>query len=131
MHGVIGKKMTVVKAIARPFAVVIIASGLSACSSMHSLTGNIFKPKEAILPGERVDPYLLGGVSYVWVDEDEIDVDSDASGYIGAGLDIQLGDANFLLFGEALYRFNELETEFEEDIDVSGFTGNVGIKVRF
>jgi len=84
-----------------------------------------------VLPGERVDPYILGGVSYVWVDEDKIEVDSNASGYVGAGLDVELGDSNFLLFGEALYRFNELETEFEEDIDVSGFTGNVGLKVRF
>ena len=103
-----------------------------------------------IAPGEVQEPHVLHVVGGVHprlaakprqqkaiggrrevVCVDEIEVDSNASGYVGAGLDVALGDARFILFGEALYRFNELETELGDDIDVSGFTGNVGIKFRF
>ena len=84
-----------------------------------------------LLPDGTLDPYLLGGVSYVYSDADLIDVDSNISGYIGVGLDWALGDTPFKIFGEALYRANKIETKFDEDIDVSGFTGNIGIKLHF
>ena len=84
-----------------------------------------------LVPDGKLDPYLLGGVSYVYADADIIDVDSSLGGYVGAGLDLALGDSSFKIFGEALYRFNEVETDYVEDIDVSGFTGNVGIKLHF
>jgi len=58
-------------------------------------------------------------------------VDSSLGGYIGGGLDLALGDSPFKIFGEALYRFNEIKTDYIEDINVSGFTGNVGIKLHF
>ncbi len=82
-----------------------------------------------ILPYGNVDPYLLGGVSYIYVDNSsEVDLDSKFSGYIGAGLDVPLGTRSIKFFGEALYRFAELDGILEENIDVGGFTGNVGIK---
>ncbi len=85
-----------------------------------------------ILPENVVDPYILGGVSYVYVDNsEEFDLDSNLGGYIGAGLDVQLGSPVFILFGEALYRFAELDGILDESIDVGGFTGNVGIKFHF
>ncbi len=85
-----------------------------------------------ILPSGKVDPYLLGGVSFLYVDNsDEFDLDSRFSGYIGAGLDVALGLSVVKLFGEVLYRFAELDGILEEKIDVGGFTGNVGIKVHF
>lgn len=84
-----------------------------------------------LLPDGQLDPYLLGGVSYVYVDADVIDVDSNLGGYVGVGLDLALGASPVKIFGEALYRFNEIETNFDEDIDVSGFTGNVGLKLHF
>ena len=84
-----------------------------------------------ILPDGTLDPYLLGGVSYVYADADLIDVDSNISGYIGAGLDWTLGDTPFKIFGEVLYRANKIETNFSEDIDVSGVTGNIGLKLHF
>lgn len=85
-----------------------------------------------ILPSGKVDPYLLGGVSYLYVDNsDKLDLDSKFSGYIGAGLDVSLGTSFVKLFGEALYRFAELDGILEESLDVGGFTGNVGIKLHF
>ena len=84
-----------------------------------------------LLPEKQLDPYLLGGVSYVYADTDLFDVDSSLGGYVGIGLDLALGDSPFKIFGEALYRFNEIETDYIEDINVSGFTGNVGIKLHF
>ncbi len=85
-----------------------------------------------ILPRGKVDPYILGGVSYLYVDtSSEVDLDSKFSGYIGAGLDVALGTPLVKLFGEAIYRFAELDGILEESIDVGGFTGNVGIKFHF
>jgi len=84
-----------------------------------------------LLPDGKLDPYFLAGVSYVYADADLFDVDSSLGGYVGAGLDLALGDSPFKIFGEALYRFNEIEVKYFEDISVSGFTGNVGIKLHF
>ncbi len=84
-----------------------------------------------ILPSGTVDPYVLGGFSYIYVDSDRIEVDSTISGYVGVGLDVNLGIPLVKLFGEAIYRHAELERTFGEDIDVSGFTGNVGLKLHF
>ena len=77
-----------------------------------------------LLPNGTVDPYILGGVSYVYVD-------SDISGYIGVGLDVALGIPLVKIFGEFLYRANKIEKNFGEDIDVSGITGNIGLKLHF
>jgi hypothetical protein len=35
------------------------------------------------------------------------------------------------IFGEVLYRANKIDKNFGEDIDVSGFTGNIGLKFHF
>ncbi|MBT8345625.1 MAG: hypothetical protein KJO28_04905, partial [Desulfofustis sp.] len=85
-----------------------------------------------ILPYGDLDPYLLGGVSFIYVDNSsEIDLDTKTSGYIGVGLDVSLGTSLVKLFGEAIYRFTELESVLDESIDVGGFTGNVGVKIHF
>ncbi len=84
-----------------------------------------------ILPNGPVDPYVLGGASYIYVDSDYMDVDSKWTGYVGAGVDINLGLSLMKLFGEAIYRTGEIERVLGDDIDVSGFTGNVGIKLHF
>jgi len=84
-----------------------------------------------LLPNATLDPYILGGVSYVYADADRIDVDSNISGYIGVGLDLALGTQLVKIFGEILYRANKIETNFGGDIDVSGFTGNIGLKIHF
>lgn len=84
-----------------------------------------------LLPNDRIDPYILAGVSYVYADADQIEVDSNIGGYIGAGLDWKLGETPLKIFGEALYRANKIETELDEDIDTSGFTGNIGLKLHF
>lgn len=84
------------------------------------------------LPSGKVDPYILGGVSYLYVDSDdfEFDVDSDLGGYLGGGLDLEIA-AVIHLFGELTYRFSELETDSGEDYDPSGFNGNIGLKIHF
>ena len=84
-----------------------------------------------ILPSATVDPYILGGVSYIYVDSDWFEVDSTVSGYVGLGLDVNLGIPLVKLFGEAIYRAAELDRKFGEDIDASGFTGNIGVKLHF
>ena len=85
-----------------------------------------------IFPYGDVDPYLLGGVSYLYVDSSsEADLDSKFSGYIGAGLDVPLGTRMVKFFVEGLYRFAELDGLLEDKIDVGGFTGNLGIKFHF
>lgn len=84
-----------------------------------------------ILPSATVDPYILGGISYIYVDSNRFEVDSTVSGYLGLGLDVDLGIPLIKLFGEALYRSAELDRKFGEDIDASGFTGNVGLKLHF
>ena len=82
-----------------------------------------------IFPYGKIDPYLLGGVSYIYVDNSsDVDLDSNFSGYLGVGLDVPLGTSLVKLFAEALYRSAELDSILEENIDVGGFTGNVGIK---
>lgn len=85
-----------------------------------------------ILPYGKIDPYLLGGVSYIYVDtSSDADLDSKFSGYVGVGLDVPLGTSMVKFFGEAIYRFAELDGILDEKIDVGGFTGNIGLKLHF
>ncbi len=83
-----------------------------------------------ILPNATLDPYLLGGISYIYVDSDWIDVDSSFGGYLGLGLDWTIGTPLIKIFGEVLYRASELDSNFGDDIDVGGFTGNIGLKIH-
>ena len=82
-----------------------------------------------ILPNATLDPYLLGGISYIYADSDRIDVDSSFGGYLGFGLDCELGAPLIKIFGEILYRASELESSFD-DINVSGITTNIGLKIH-
>lgn len=86
-----------------------------------------------ILPSSAIDPYVLGGVSYIYVDDDTrlSNLDSKWGGYLGAGLDIDLGSSFIKLFGEAMYRFAKIDGSFDNDIDASGFTTNIGLKIHF
>lgn len=83
------------------------------------------------LPNGTVDPYLLGGLTYLYVDDSEDILDSNVSGYVGAGFDIPLGTSVVNLFGEAMYRFAELDGLGDTTYDVGGFSGNAGIKFHF
>ncbi len=84
-----------------------------------------------LFPDADVDPYALAGVSYLYADADKIDVDSTFGAYVGAGVDLQLGIPFFKLFGEAIYRFSDIDTALRDNVDVSGFTANVGLKFNF
>ncbi len=83
------------------------------------------------IPNGTVDPYLLGGLTYIYVDDNKDILDSNVSGYVGAGIDIPLGTSVFNIFGEAMYRFAELDGLGDRDYDVGGFSGNAGIKFHF
>jgi opacity protein-like surface antigen len=83
------------------------------------------------LPKSAFDPYVLGGISYNYVDADRIDLDSKFGGYLGAGIDMELGTSLFKIFGEVLYRFSDIENNSGEDFDASGITANIGLKFHF
>ena len=85
-----------------------------------------------MFPSATLNPYLLGGASYIAADTDRVDIDSDFGAYAGAGLNFALSE-NFKLFGEAVFRFAELSTDTisEEDVDLGGITANAGIKLSF
>ena len=78
-----------------------------------------------ILPSAELDPYILGGVSYIYADADRIDVDSSFGAYLGGGLEWAMMTSLVKLFGEIVYRSSEIEVKRVEDIDISGFTVNV------
>lgn len=84
-----------------------------------------------LTPDSVFDPYVLGGISYNYVDTKHLDLDSKFGGYIGGGMDLELGTSLFKLFGEFLYRFSDVENMSGDDLDVSGVTINVGLKFHF
>ncbi len=84
-----------------------------------------------ILPDSILDPFVLGGISYNYVDTEHIDLDSKFGGYFGAGLDIEIGSSLVKLFGEVLYRFSDIGHISTHDIDASGVTANIGLKFHF
>ena len=85
-----------------------------------------------LLPDSEINPYALGGLSYIYADAEKFDIDSDFGFYLGGGLEWAIVSSSLKLFGEVVYRFSELEAEGEDDdIDVSGITGNVGLKINF
>ncbi len=81
---------------------------------------------------ETVNPYLIGGVSYNFVDTSEIGLDSDFGYYLGAGLELPLGEG-FALTGEALFRTAEFDAKsnIDDSFETSGMTINTGLKFRF
>ncbi|MCL1980032.1 MAG: hypothetical protein FWG62_03025, partial [Proteobacteria bacterium] len=83
-----------------------------------------------LYPGADLNPYALGGISYIYADADRGGVDSSFGTYLGAG--IEWAPVSFLrLFGEGIYRFHSLDGRRGSDIDVGGLTGNVGVKIHF
>jgi hypothetical protein len=83
-----------------------------------------------LLPDAEFNPYALAGVSFIYADADRSDVDSSVGSYLGGGIEW----APFTLirlYGEAVYRFQELDGGRGDDIDVSGMTGNVGARILF
>lgn len=87
-----------------------------------------------ILPDAVVDPYVLGGATYMFAEADRFDVDADFGGYIGGGLEWALPSSIVKLYGELMYRFHSIdaiEGDHIEDVDISGWTGNVGLKLSF
>ncbi len=84
-----------------------------------------------LMPDAAFDPYLLGGISYNYVDAKHINLDSTFGGYLGAGLDMELGTSLFKLFGEVLYRFSDLDDIDDHSLDASGMSANIGLKFHF
>ena len=83
-----------------------------------------------ILPGSALDPYGMAGVSFIYADADHSDVDSSFGTYLGGGLAWD-PFSSVQFFGEVIYRFQELDGGRGEHIDISGFTGNVGVRFSF
>jgi len=83
-----------------------------------------------ILPNATFDPYLLGGISYLYADANRINVDSGFGSYLGFGLDWAVGSPLTKIFCEILYRASELDSNMGDDIDISGVTYNIGLKIH-
>lgn len=83
-----------------------------------------------ILPGATLNPYVMGGFSYIYADADRSDVDSSFGGYLGGGVEWAPFSVVHL-FGELVFRIQDLDGGRGSDIDVSGATGNIGLKVSF
>ena len=81
---------------------------------------------------ESVNPYIVGGISYNFVDASEIGLDDDYGYYIGGGLEVPLGEG-FALTGEAIFRAAEFDSKagLDESFDTTGTTMNVGLRFRF
>ncbi len=84
-----------------------------------------------LLPSSTFNPYVLGGVSFIYADADRIDVNSGVGGYLGGGLEWAMMSSFVKLFGEVVYRSKELGRDFGPDVNVSGFTTNLGLKLHF
>lgn len=83
-----------------------------------------------LAPDAALNPYALGGVSFIYADADRSDVDSSLGAYLGGGLE-WAPFSIIKLYGEVVYRFQELDGGNDGDIDVSGYTGNAGVKIYF
>jgi len=83
-----------------------------------------------LMPDASLNPYALCGLSFIYADADRTDVDSSFGSYLGGGLEWAPLPI-IKLFGEAVYRFQELDGGRGGDLDVSGMTGNVGVKIYF
>jgi hypothetical protein len=94
------------------------------------LTGGV----RLILPGPFVEPYVGGGVGLYFADLDEPtsginDSDTAFGGYLSVGVDAWLNPRMALNF-EGKYHW--AEPEFDGwDVDVSGWTLGLGIRVSF
>jgi opacity protein-like surface antigen len=80
----------------------------------------------------NLNPYVLAGVSFMYADADDIDVDSTFGGYAGGGLEYKIGEIR--LFGELQYRIASVDKDtnvLEDDLDFNGMLVNAGLKVRF
>lgn len=84
-----------------------------------------------LYPQGAVDPYVLGGISYNYVETERLNLDSKFGGYLGAGVDLELIGTPFKLFGEFLYRFSDIENIDGHNLDASGVTANIGLKFHF
>lgn len=77
-------------------------------------------------------PYILAGVSFIYADADDIDLDSTLGAYAGGGLEYKLGLLR--IYAEVMYRIAEVDKDtnvLEDDLDLNGLLGNAGLKVRF
>ena len=84
-----------------------------------------------MMPEGTFDPYVLGGISYNYIDASHISLDSKFGGYLGAGLDIELGTSLFKLFGEVMYRYSDIDNIDDYDLNANGMSANIGLKVHF
>lgn len=121
----------------------IIIDNIRLDARAHSFEGSELGPDEVkvtpfdfgaqvhLFPQGELDPYVLGGISYNYVETEHLDLDSKFGGYLGAGLDLELGGSPFKLFGELLYRFSDIDNIDGHNLDASGVTANIGLKFHF
>ena len=86
-----------------------------------------------ILPNGKLDPYLQAGVTYTFADgkDNDISIDDGFGGYIGVGLDWALMKI-LKPYAEFNYRFQEMDTNIDQlEANLTGWTGNVGLKLHF
>lgn len=84
-----------------------------------------------ILPNEFLDPYILGGVSYVYIDADRYDFDEEFGAYAGGGLQLNLF-SSLSIFSEVIYRDLQVDSDSfgSDELSLDGVTVNTGLKLR-
>ena len=85
----------------------------------------------SFLPHSEVNLYGVGGLGYLFVNDDDVSLDNDLGYYIGGGFEVDLiGPVE--LFSEVLYRFAEFEADGRlsgrGELDTSGLCANVGLQ---
>jgi hypothetical protein len=83
-----------------------------------------------------VDPFLSGGISYYFLDSNELDISDEFGYYLGGG--VELGGGGTAFYAEALYRKlsgtidDNNDPDFDRvDVDLGGLTLNAGVVWRY
>lgn len=92
------------------------------------------------LPEQPLNPYIMGGAGYHFLDTNRGSIDDEFGWYAGGGVEIG-GPENVAFVVEALYRGIEGEVDDDDedvvvvrddiDIDLSGLAVNAGIQYRW
>lgn len=85
-----------------------------------------------LFPDGTWDPYVLGGVSFIYADAREAPSDYAWGSYGGVGLELRWLE-HLPIFAEFMYRSADVDLDWfhYDSVDVSGWNANFGLKIQF